>query len=266
MQKYLIIGSIILIVVLFTVYFGANCGIQRRAMYPSPPAPPGEPQLPRGTEVVWLGPDANVEAWFMRPFGIENLFPVVIFTHGNGELIDYWIRPFSQLLSSGVGVMLVEYPGYGRSGGSPSQKSITQIMLAAYDFVVAQSGVDSDAIVAHGRSLGGGAACALAIERPLSALVLESSFTSVREMAARFGFPSAMIVDKFENLEAVASLDIPVLVIHGERDQMIPVAHGEELADAAETELVRLPCGHDDCPFAWPIVESFMSEQGLLRH
>ncbi|MBW2291103.1 MAG: alpha/beta hydrolase [Deltaproteobacteria bacterium] len=266
MQKALIIGSVVLIVVLFALYFGAACGMQRRAMYPRPPAPPGDPQMPRGTEVVWLGPEANVEAWFMRPFAIEHSFPVVIFTHGNGELIDYWAQPFTELLSSGVGVMLVEYPGYGRSGGAPSQGSITQIMLAAYDFIVAQPGVDNEAIVAYGRSLGGGAACVLATERPLSALVLESTFTSVRAMAPRLGFPSAMIVDPFDNLQVVSSLDIPVLVLHGEHDMLIPVSHGEALAAAAETELVRMPCGHNDCPFAWPIVESFMSEQGLLRH
>jgi fermentation-respiration switch protein FrsA (DUF1100 family) len=266
MQKYLIVGSIVLIVVLFAMYFGATCNIQRRAMYPSPPAPPGEPRMPRGTEVVWLGPDANVEAWFMRPYAIEHSFPVVIFSHGNGELIDHWAEPFTQLLQSGVGVMLVEFPGYGRSGGAPSQSSITGIILAAYDFVVDQPGVDVEAIVAHGRSLGGGAACVLATERPVSALVLESTFTSVRAMAPRFGFPGALVVDPFDNLEVVANLDIPVLVLHGEHDQLIPVSMGEELAAAAETELIAQPCGHNDCPFSWPIVELFMTEQGLLRH
>lgn len=266
MQKVLIIGSVVLIVLMFAIYFGAARGMQRRAMYPRPPVPPGEPQLPRGTEVVWLGPDANVEAWFMRPFATEHAFPVVIFTHGNGELIDYWAQPFTEAVTQGVGVMLVEYPGYGRSGGSPSQDSITQTILAAYDFVIAQPGVDSEAIVAYGRSLGGGASCALATERPLAALVLESTFTSVRAMVSQLGFPSALIVDPFDNLEIVASVDIPVLVLHGEHDTLIPVSHGEALAAAAETELVRMPCGHNDCPFAWPIVEAFISEQGLLRH
>lgn len=266
MQKVLIVSSVILILVLISVYFGAASGFQRSVMYPSPPVPAGEPRMPRGTEVVWLGPEANVEAWFMRPYSIEHAFPVVIFTHGNGELIDYWTGPFTQALSSGVGVMLVEYPGYGRSGGKPSQVSITQAVVAAYDFVIAQAGVDREAIVAHGRSLGGGAACALAAERPLSALVLESSFTSVRDMASRFGFPGALVVDPFDNLEVVASLEIPVLVLHGERDKLIPVSHGEALAAAAETELVRRDCGHDDCPFSWPIVESFLADHGLLRH
>jgi fermentation-respiration switch protein FrsA (DUF1100 family) len=264
--KYILLGLALVLIVACFVYFGATSSLQRKVLYPSPPAPPGEPRLPRGTEVVWLGPDANVEAWFMRPALMEHPFPVVIFAHGNGELIDHWAPVFSQLPASGVGVLLVEFPGYGRSGGTPSQTSIGETILAAYDFVVDRPGVDPEAIVAHGRSLGGGAACILATERPVSALVLESTFTSVRAIAKRLGLPGSLVVDPFDNLEVVESLDIPVLVLHGERDTLIPVSHGETLAEAGETTLVRLPCGHNDCPFAWPRVEAFMMEQGLLDH
>ncbi len=265
MQKILILGGVLVIVVVLVVFFGATSGMQRRVLYPRPPVPPGEPRIPPGTEIVWLGPDADVEAWFMRPTGIERDFPVIIFTHGNGELIDHWVQVFQRLPAAGVGVLLLEYPGYGRSGGTPSQTSITSAIVAAYDFLIGRAGVDSDAIVAHGRSLGGGAACALATQRPLAALVLESTFSSVSEMAKRLGFPSSLVVDPFDNLEVVKSLDIPVLVLHGERDTLIPVSHGEALAAAAETMLVRMPCGHNDCPFAWPEVEAFLSEHGLLR-
>ncbi len=265
MQKILILGGALFFILLFAAYLGATSGLQRRVLYPRPPVPPGEPRVPRGTEILWLGPDANVEAWFMRPVAIDRGFPVVIFAHGNGELIDHWAQIFARLPESGVGVLLVEYPGYGRSGGKPGQSSITQAIVAAYDFVVDQAGVDPDAVVAYGRSLGGGAACALATLRPVSALVLESTFTSVRVMAGRLGFPSSLVVDPFDNLEAVRTLDIPILVLHGERDTLIPISHGETLATAAESVLVRMPCGHNDCPSAWPEVEAFMSEQGLLR-
>lgn len=266
MQKILVLGGAILIALLIVVCFGSTSAVQRRMLYPKPPTPPGVPQTPPGTEVVWLGPDADLEAWFMRPAAIERAFPVVIFAHGNGELIDHWAQVFTRLPASGVGVLLVEFPGYGRSGGKPTQTSITEAMVAGYDFVIEQAGVDRDAVVAHGRSLGGGAACLLATLRPISALVLESTFTSVSAIAKRLGFPGSLVVDPFDNLEVVASVNIPVLVLHGERDTLIPVSHGETLAAAAETTLIRMPCGHNDCPFAWPRVEAFMSEQGLLRH
>jgi fermentation-respiration switch protein FrsA (DUF1100 family) len=258
--------AILLLLFLFVYDLGSTSTLQRRMLYPRPAAPPGEPKIPPGTEVVWLGDESNVEAWFMRPAAIEGTFPVVIFSHGNSELIDHWASTFAHLPASGVGALLVEYPGYGRSGGTPSQTSIATAIVAAYDFVIAQPGVDRDAVVAHGRSLGGGAACLLATLRPISALVLESTFTSVRAMANRLEFPGSIVVDPFDNLEAVKTLDIPVLVLHGERDTLIPVSHGETLALAAETELVRRPCGHNDCKFAWPVIEAFLSEQGLLRH
>ncbi|MDP6977341.1 MAG: alpha/beta hydrolase [Myxococcota bacterium] len=264
MEKSLVIGAVIVVALIAVSLLALGCDMQRRILYPRPPVPPGEPRLPAGSDRVWLGEDEPTEAWFLRPPMQERRFPVVIFTHGNGELIDHWLPIYQEATRRGVGVLLVEYPGYGRSGGKPSQKSITRAMLQAYDFVADQPGVDRDAIVAHGRSLGGGAACALALERPLAAMVLESTFTSVRALAGQLGFPRFMVVDPFDNLAAVSELDIPILVIHGERDEIIPVGEGEALAAAAETELVLMSCGHNDCPFSWPIVEAFLAELGLL--
>jgi len=267
-------GLVAITMLFFVCLIAIGCGMQRSVLYPSPPAPPGEPELPPRSERVWLGAGEGVsegtsrddltEAWFLKPVPREHDFPVVIFTHGNGELIDHWGPIFQRATERGVGVLLVEYPGYGRSGGKPSQKSITRTMLHAYDFVVDRPGVDPDAIVAHGRSLGGGAACALALERPLAGLVLESTFTSVRDMASRLGFPGFLVVDPFDNLAAVSELDIPIAVLHGVRDEIIPVSHGEALAAAAQTELIPMPCGHNDCPFSWPIVEAFLADNGLL--
>ena len=164
-----------------------------------------------------------------------------------------------------IGVLLIEYPGYGRSGGSPSQESITATMLSAHDFLTRQSDVDRDRLVAYGRSLGGGAACALMTRRPIAALVLESSFTSVPAMAARFAIPGALVVDRFDNLSVVESAEIPMLVLHGEHDRIIPVSHGEALARAAGTQLVRMPCGHNDCPRPWGAILKFLVEHGIVE-
>lgn len=248
----------------FVVVQTGGCGISRKALFPRPAAPPGTPRLPPEAEALWLGAEANVEAWFLRPQQGRPPAPVVIFAHGNGELIDHWGPWFRALPASGVAALLVEYPGYGRSQGSPSQNSITEIMLAAYDFLRSQPDIDAERIVAHGRSLGGGAVCALARQRPLAALVLESTFTSVPAIATSLGFPSFLVLDVFDNLEAVSELEIPMLVLHGERDDLIPIAHAEALAAAAGTEVVRRPCGHNDCPFAWPRIERFLTAQGVL--
>ena len=189
-----------------------------------------------------------------------------MFAHGNGELIDDWIDSFETPRAWGASVLLVEYPGYGRSSGAPSEASIAAAMIAAYDWALTRPGVDPARIVGWGRSVGGGAVCALARERSLAALVLESSFTSVRSMANGIGLPAFLVRDPFDNLATVASFAGPVLIVHGERDSMIPVAHARELHEAAKDSRLWLEpsCGHNDCPRPWAVLREFLLEKGLL--
>jgi pimeloyl-ACP methyl ester carboxylesterase len=102
--------------------------------------------------------------------------PLVIFAHGNGEVIDYWTEALDGFRERNVGVLLVEYPGYGRSGGTPSEGSIGAALVAAYDRIVTDSRVDRARIVGFGQSLGGGAICLLARRRPLAAAARHGTF------------------------------------------------------------------------------------------
>lgn len=138
-----------------------------------------------GGERLWLDADgARVEAYFLPARGRSGeRGPLLLFAHGNGERIDDWVDAFEPARELGAGVLLVEYPGYNRSEGTPSQGSVAAAMRAAYDAAVARADVDPSRIVGYGRSLGGGAVCALSLERQLAALVLESTFTSVAELA-----------------------------------------------------------------------------------
>ena len=125
--------------------------------------------------------------------------------------------------------------------------------------------LDPGRIVAYGRSIGGGAACQLAARRPVSALILESSFTSVRPFARGFGAPGFLVRDPFDNLAAVREWRGPLLLLHGGRDDIIPPGHSKALAAAApQAELHLLPCGHNDCPRQWPLVRAFLERHGLL--
>ena len=151
-----------------------------RSLIPSPPQPQGGLA---GIEEIWLDtPVGKVEAWFLPPDRKHSSrpAPAVIFGHGNGELIDFWPQSFKRFSEIGIGLLLVEYPGYGRSAGSPSQKSITDAFVAAYDMLVTREDTDSARIIFFGRSLGGAAVCALTAHRPSAALVLMSAFTRVR--------------------------------------------------------------------------------------
>jgi len=212
--------------------------------------------------VELLGDGGRVEAWFLRPtMGGTGRAPLLLFTHGNAELIDNFAEQFTVPRAAGYAVLLVEYPGYGRSAGNPSEASIRETILAAYDWARNAPEIDPTRIVPYGRSLGGGAACILATTRPVAALILESSFTSVRALGRALLVPGFLVRDPFDNLVALRSYRGPLLVLHGNRDEVIPVEHGRQLAAAvpgAEFEL--LTCGHNDCPRTWETIMPFLSK------
>src|SRR5579862_878875 len=180
---------------------------------------------PQGAELFHISTtEGNIEALFLpsSPDANATQQPAVIFGHGNGEVIDYWVSSLQEFQERGVGVLLVEYPGYGRSAGSPSEKSIRAAMDAAYDRLAADPRVDRNRIFGFGQSLGGGAICLLAKDRPLRALILQSTFTSQDALAARRWAPSFLLRDHFDNLSAVERFRGPVLVINGRDDRLIP--------------------------------------------
>ncbi len=174
------------------IYWGVLWYFQRELLFPRPPLASAAP--PRGARAdLAFDPGARVEACTCRATSAaaREPAPLLMYFHGNGELIDFWADEFAEPRSRGVATLLVEYPGYGRSSGSPSQESITRTALAAYDWATAQPFVDRTRVVAYGRSLGGGVATILASKRPVAALVLESTFTSVRSFAHQFSHPSS---------------------------------------------------------------------------
>ncbi len=260
----LVAGALLVITLL------ARCMLFPRGMVkPDPRAGEGI----AGLERLWLETEAGrVEAWFLPGGGVSRAAPgpLVIFAHGNAELIDLWpelLEPYRKL---GVSVLLPEYRGYGRSAGSPSQRAIAEDLVRFHDLVVARPEVDRARVVLHGRSLGGGAVCALASARPPRALILQSTFTSVRAMARRFLVPGFLVRDPFDNLEVVSRIRPRLLILHGEHDELIPFRHAEALRGAVPgSRLVPLRCGHNDCPpdeaAFWRELTSFLREAGVLR-
>jgi pimeloyl-ACP methyl ester carboxylesterase len=264
-----VIGALLAVVALGAVAWLAFLfAVQRAAIFPAPPPPRFDvfAATPGIERIVVPNGGGESEAWLLPAArrGAEPS-PALIFAHGNGELIDHWVGEFDEPRRRGLAVLLVEYPGYGRSSGAPSRDSIARAMIAAYDALAARAEVDASRIVGYGRSLGGGAVCDLARVRRLAALVLESSFTSARSLAWRFGLPPFLVRDPFDNEAALREFAGPLLVVHGERDEMIPVAHAHRLAaSVANARLELLACGHNDCPRPWPALLRFLAEAGLL--
>ena len=214
----------------------------------------------------------RVEAWYRPPRGLGEgeRAGAVIFGHGNAELIEDWPLLLEGFPELGLGLMLVEYPGYGRSEGAPSQESIREAMLAGFDALVARPEIDPERVVLHGRSVGGGAVCTILGERPVAALILQSTFTSSADMAHEiFGIPRFLIRDPFRNRDAVAAYPGPVLIMHGLHDDIIPYAHAVALSESsARASLYSMECRHNDCPPSWPSfwreVGEFLSREGLI--
>jgi pimeloyl-ACP methyl ester carboxylesterase len=267
----LLIGCILL---LYVVYCGGMFLFQRQFIYPRhliPTAPSPAATVPT-LEAEWVETGfGRVETWYLKANGVDvgHPGPAVIFAHGNGELIDYWPRELAGLGAIGIGVLLVEFPGYGRSEGAPTQERILEVFTRAYDRLAARPEVDRARIVLIGRSLGGGAACDLALNRPSAALVLLSTFTSLRAYAVRYLAPGFLMRDPFDNLAAVRQYAGPVLIVHGRYDLVAPFSHAQELRAAARSgRLIAYPAGHNDCPPDWAMFRSdlvdFLRSEGIL--
>lgn len=256
------IAAVVVVAAYWTLLFFA----QRSMLFPKPPAALGlDP--PPGAEQVWLPTSfGKVEAWYLPPAApASTRAPLLMFTHGNGELIDFWPSEFEPPREWGMGVLLVEYPGYGRSEGNPSERSIGETMLAAHDWARAQPGIDPNRIIPYGRSLGGGAAMALAAQRSAPALILESTFSSVAAFARGFWAPDFLIRDRFDTLSGVRAFKAPILVLHGSNDEIVPPQHGADIAAAAPRATLKwMPCGHNDCPRPWKEIHAFLAEHRLL--
>ena len=176
---------------------------------------------------------------------------VLIWYHGNaGNIGDrlHNARWFVDRL--GVDVVLVDYRGYGRSEGTPDEEGLYLDGLAIYDAVAARS-ARVENIVLFGRSLGGAVAIETALRRPAGALVLESVFRSVPALAREHYWfvPSAVVRTRMDNVSKIARVRTPTLVLHGDRDRIVPLSHGRRLfeaaASAARFHLIE-GAGHND--------------------
>lgn len=272
------LGVVIVSVVVVLGYLEGHVvfrSLQRALLFPTYAVRvPSEPNtLPEEGEQLWLEKNgARIEAWLLPPTardsnGEDRQHPAVIFGHGNAESIDDWPRELEWYRRRGFYVLLPEYRGYGRSTGKPGEAQITSDLVDFYDRLVAKSAVDGESIVFHGRSLGGGAVCQLLEHRPARALILQSTFTSIDAIAWRHYFaPGFLVTDHFDNLEVISEVEIPVLILHGKRDELIPHSHGRKLHRAASnSRFVSLArCGHN-CPTPWSEVGEFLADQSLIE-
>jgi len=241
---------------------------QGAMIFPRSMAGPPLAEAPEGVERVWVETESGerVEAWYLRGDGRtpDAPGPAVIYFHGNAELIDQNAARVGPYVEAGFGVLLVEYRGDGRSGGTPSQRGIVRDAQAFLAWLVAREEVDASRVVYHGRSLGAGVAAQLAALREPAALVMESAFTSVPALV-RFAPLRPLVRHPFRSDRVLPTLSCPVLLLHGTGDTLIPPSHSETLAALTPNARVELmPGGHNDFPrdpgAFWETVVEFVAE------
>jgi fermentation-respiration switch protein FrsA (DUF1100 family) len=177
--------------------------------------------------------------------------PVVAIFHGNAGHIGHRVDKARGLMARGYGVMLVGYRGYGGNPGSPSEDGLYADARTALDWLAGRGFVEGRLVI-YGESLGSGVAVQMASERKALALVLEAPFTSLGDGAASHYpyVPARLLVkDKFANLAKIGAIATPLLIVHGERDRVLPVTMGRALLEKATSPKrgVFLPeAGHND--------------------
>jgi fermentation-respiration switch protein FrsA (DUF1100 family) len=205
-------------------------------------------------EEVWLPVDeaVTVFGWFVDA-GPRT--PVLLWCHGNAGNISHRLENIRELFRGGLSIFIFDYRGYGRSTGSPSEPGMYQDALAGYDYIFHQRRIAANRIVLFGRSLGACVAGELAIRRSSAGVILEGAFPSIQAMSDQhyLGLPARWFVDvEFDLAPKIAKFQMPVLIIHGEHDSIVPVALGRQVFDAAPEpkQWYMVPgAGHNDVPF-----------------
>ncbi len=160
--------------------------------------------------------------------------PVVVFFHGNAGNRGDRVFKAEALAASGMGVLLVEYRGYGGNPGSPSEKGLYADARSAL-LALASRGIGPELMVFYGESIGSGVATQMAVEVSPAALVLEAPQASAAAVAAvHYPLPAIgwLLKDKYDNLSKMPHVDVPVMIVHGDDDRVVPMRQGVALLDA----------------------------------
>ncbi len=199
----------------------------------------------------------RLHGWWVSATAKRALGPI-LFCHGNGGNVGDRVMHVELLSALGFDVLLFDYRGYGRSTGRPGEEGTYRDARAACAALLREAGAEGSRTFYLGESLGGAVALQLALELPPAGLILQSTFTGVRDMARRhYPFiPRAVVPDAYPTLQRIPDLRAPLLVVHGERDDIVPLSQGRALFEAAP-EPKRMEVlegvGHNDLiPLAGP--------------
>jgi len=185
-------------------------------------------------------------AWYVPAKGADK---TVLFLHGNAGNISHRLETIKVFHQLGLNFFILDYRGFGQSTGSPGEKGTNIDASTAWKYLLEQKGLNAEQIIIVGRSLGGGVATELAKNVNAAMLILDSTFISMPAVAQiHFPFmPTNWIVKhRYENLRKIDQINMPVVIAHSKKDEVIPYAHAEKIFDAANEpkSFIQLKGGH----------------------
>ncbi len=179
----------------------------------------------------------------------------VLFLHGNAGNISHRLDSIRIFHDLGLSVLIIDYRGYGKSTGKPSEQGTYIDAETAWDYLVEERKINQDQIIIFGRSLGGAVASWLAEKYSPAGLIMESSFTSVADIG-RYYYPylptSLLARIKYASINRISNIKSPILIIHSKDDEIIPYSHAEQLLTEAVKEkttqktLMDINGGHNE--------------------
>lgn len=188
---------------------------------------------------------------------------LLLYAHGNREDLGLVRERLEQLRLAGFSVLAVEYPGYGTSPGRPSEEGAYEAFRTLYDYALQELRVPPARVVLYGKALGGSLAIRLASERMVAGIAVESTPVSAFRLV-----PIARLLpwDHYDSSARLAAVDVPLFIVHGSEDDVIPISQGEEMLSLADTTTLHLwvdGAGHNDVvevagEIYWAAFERFM--------
>lgn len=228
-----------------------------------------EPKLlPQGNSMP-----EQIHGWWIPANGSAQA--VLLYLHGNGLNIGANLNHAARFQRLGMSVLLMDYRGYGRSQGSfPNEQQVYQDAETMWNYLVQERQIPPERILVYGHSLGGAVAIELATRRPqMAGLIVDGSFTSIRDMVTllpslRFFPVDGLLHQRFNSIEKITNLQMPLLLIHGTADTQVPASMSEELyiTATAPKQLYLIPnAGHNDVaeiagPEYMQVVQKFMQQ------
>ncbi|HET6371185.1 MAG TPA: alpha/beta hydrolase, partial [Nitrospiria bacterium] len=192
----------------------------------------------------------KINGWFVPSSGART---TLLWFHGNAGNIGHRVEPLHRMHDAlNANILMIDYREYGKSEGKVSEEGTYRDAIAAYDYLLTRSDVDPEHIVLFGQSLGAGVAVELALKRKAAGLILEAPFTSIAAMA-KAALPwlpiGGLISTRYDNLSKIARINVPLLILQGDRDEVVPYAQGRKLFEAAKepkTFYTIAGAGHND--------------------